>query len=350
MAVSWIVFHVTDRCQLDCVHCLRDPARRPLDLDPALVERVATQAREHYGCKHVGLTGGEPLLHPRLAEVIDGVVRHGCTWHVVTGGGQIERLMSLLDADPRRRETLTAVNLSLDGPREEVHDAIRGAGSFREVMGAATLCQARAIPFTLQITVNAINVETVEEMGLVASHLGAARILFGATQPTGTPRDAALWLSPSGWRAARDRIARLSAALKLPVVMGEGFPEEERFHVCLPHRSEILHVDLRGRLSLCCQLSGIPGGEADVVADLAEVALVEAHRRLLGLVHQVQERRLLSLASGPASAWDQFPCNVCLQGFGKPHWTDGGAAGPQAIRERSRNSPEPSRPPGSTRG
>jgi MoaA/NifB/PqqE/SkfB family radical SAM enzyme len=334
MAVSWLVFHLTDRCQLDCAHCLRDPGRRPLDLAPELVERVLSQAREAYGCRHAGFTGGEPLLHPRFAEVIDAVVRQDATWHVVTGGGDLPGLLDLLEADPRRRQALTAVNLSLDGPREAVNDAVRGAGSYRQVMAAVSRCQAAGIPFTLQLTVNALNVETIEEMGLAAAQLGATKVLFGATQPTGTPLDQALWLSPAAWREARDRIKRLGETLRLPVVMAEGFPTDERFHVCVAHRSEILHVDPHGRLSLCCQLSGTPGGDDDVVADLAEVGLVEGHRRLLELIHRAQDRRLASLEVTPRGGWDLFPCNLCLQSFGKPHWTDDGAAGPKAARVR----------------
>jgi hypothetical protein len=97
---------------------------------------------------------------------------------------------------------------------------------------------------------------------------------------------------------------------------------------------ETLHVDVRGRLSLCCQLSGTPGGDVDVVADLAEVDLLEAHRRLLALIHEAQARRLAEIAAGPGDGWDAFPCNTCQRGFGKPHWTEHGAAGPQARRER----------------
>jgi len=334
MAVAWIVFHLTDRCQLDCLHCLRDPAKQALDLAPELVERVVAQAKAHYGCHHVGFTGGEPLLHPRLAEVIDGVVRQGATWHLVSNGGRMPQLVELLGADPRRREALTAVDLSLDGPREEMHDAIRGAGSYRQVMAAAMTCKALEIPFNFQMAVNALNVEAIEELGLAAAQLGAARVLFAATQPTGTPRDLELYLPPAAWRGARDRIARLAEALRLEVVMAEGFPTEERFHVCLPYRSQILHVTVRGQLSLCCQLTGIPGPDTDIVADLAEVELVEAHRRLLRLIHQTEERRLVAMGEQPAGSWDLFPCNVCLESFGKPHWTDHGVAGPQARRER----------------
>ncbi len=334
MAVNWVVFHLTDRCHLDCLHCLRDPGKRPLDLSPELVARVVGRARQAYGCGHVGLTGGEPVLHPRLGEVVDAIVAAGCTWHLVTSGGRFERLTALLAADPRRRKALTAVNFSVDGPREEVHDAIRGPGSFREVMAAVARCQAEELKFSLQFVLNARNAATLEEMGLAAAHLGASQLMVAMCQPTGTPRDAELFLPRSEWASLRDRAQRLAADLKLPVSLAEGFPEEQRFHVCHPHRSETLHVDPHGRLSLCCQLSGTPGEDVDVVADLAEVDLVEAHGRLLALVQERQRLRLAQIAAGPGGAWDAFPCNVCLESFGKPHWTDGGAAGPGALRPR----------------
>ncbi len=58
------------------------------------------------------------------------------------------------------------------------------------------------------------------------------------------------------------------------------------------------------------------------------------------LPHQIQAdvtRRIAHLPrayGGQASEWDAFPCNWCLGHFGKPHWTDDGAQGPEAARER----------------
>jgi MoaA/NifB/PqqE/SkfB family radical SAM enzyme len=335
MPLRQIAFHLTDRCQLDCRHCLRDPGKRPLDLDPLLVDRVVGQTVRLYDCTHVGLTGGEPVLHPRLAEVVDAVVRHGATWHVVTSGNRFEVLLALLAAGARRREALRSVDLSLDGPRAEVHDAIRGPGSFREVMAAAARCKADEIPFSFQTTLHAVNVDTIEEVGLAASHLGARQLMFSLMQATGTEGDRELFLRPAALRAVRDRVVRLADALKLSVGMAEGFPLQERFHVCVAHTTETMHVDPRGRLSLCCQLSGTPGGDgSDAVAELAEVDLVEGHRRVLELIHRSQARRLAEIAAGPGDAWDRFPCNVCLRSFGKPYWTDDGAAGPAASRGR----------------
>ena len=95
---------------------------------------------------------------------------------------------------------------------------------------------------------------------------------------------------------------------------------------------EVASLDLRGRLTLCCQHSGIPGETDELAVDLATTSLAEGHRRLLDLVHAYQRERLVAAEAGTLGAWDLFPCNSCLKRFGKPHWTTEGTGGPQARR------------------
>jgi MoaA/NifB/PqqE/SkfB family radical SAM enzyme len=334
MPTAWVAFQLTDRCALDCRHCFRDPPAAPTDLPPALVARLLDEARRLHRIDHVALTGGEPVLHPRLGEVLDAIVARGLSWHLVTSGRGFERLVKLLEESPPRRAALTAVDLSLEGAEAATHDAIRGPGSHRKVLAAALACRAREIPFSLQMAVNARNVAELERLGLLAAELGAGRVLFAATQPTGTPEDDALYLPVEAWRQIRDRIDRLGEALRIPVAAAEGFPRAQPFHVCEPWRTEALHVDVRGRLTVCCQLAGGPGGDADVVADLAEVSLAEAHAALLDRVHALQRERLALVTGGNAVGWDAVPCAWCARRHGRPHWRDGGRGGPAAVRAR----------------
>jgi MoaA/NifB/PqqE/SkfB family radical SAM enzyme len=340
MAVAWIAFHLTDRCQLDCQHCLRDPGLTPKDLPLALVRKVLAEARTLYKAGQVALTGGEPTLHPELAGVLDAVVEHDFHWHLVTNGKRFDRLLSLLKEVPARRERLTAVNFSLDGADEATHDAIRGEGSYREVMLGATLCTAYGIPFSLQTALNAKNAHQVEALGLLAANLKAVGVSFGMLQATGTHLDRELYLSARAWRSVYDRIERLREVLKITVATPEGFHTEQPFHLCEPMKSQQLHVDVEGRLNLCCQHAGVPGDgtRTDVAGDLHEMSLVEAHARLLGIIHEAQTDKLARMAKGPLSEWEHFPCNDCLKHFGKPHWEDEGAAGPEARRERWRGA------------
>jgi MoaA/NifB/PqqE/SkfB family radical SAM enzyme len=340
MAVVWIGFHVTDRCQLDCQHCLRDPEQIPKDLPLPLIRKVLAEARAVYHSVQVALTGGEPTLHPELDGILDAIVEHGFTWHLVTNARRFERLLDLFRQAPARRDALTAVNFSLDGADEAVHDTIRGKGSFREVMLGATLCTAHGIPFGLQMAVNRKNAHQIEALGLLAANLGAKCVSFAMLQATGTHLDRELYLSAHAWRGVQDRIMRLGAVLKIPVGTPEGFYSEQPFHVCEPWQSFQLHVDVEGRLNLCCQHAGIPseGPRSDIAASLHETSLVEAHRRLLGIIHEAETARLARIAAGPLTEWDHFPCNDCMKHFGKPHWTDEGAAGPGAQRERWRGA------------
>lgn len=341
MAVAVIGFHVTDRCQLDCQHCLRDPGQTPKDLPLALIRKVLGEARRVYQGVQVALTGGEPTLHPEFAGILDAIVEHGFTWHMVTNARRFERLVEMLKEKPARREALTVVNFSLDGADEAVHDAIRGKGSYREVMLGATLCTAYGIPFVLQMVVNRKNMHQIEALGMLASSLQAKTVSFSVLTPTGTHLDAELFLTARQWRGVQDRIERLRDALKLPVAMPEGFYREQPFHVCEPWASQQIHVDVEGRLNLCCQLAGTPSAPerpVDVAGDLREMSLAEAHGRLLDIIHDAQKARLSRIAKGGLTEWDHFPCNDCMKHFGKPHWDDEGAAGPGAQRERWRGA------------
>lgn len=340
MAVAIIGFHVTDRCQLDCQHCLRDPASKPRDLPLSLIQKVLLEARQIYSSVQVALTGGEPTLHPELEGILDAIVANDLHWHLVTNGRRFGRLLDLFKGAPTRRAQLTAVNFSLDGADEGVHDTIRGQGSFRDVMLGATLCTAHQIPFIFQMVVNAKNAHQIEAMGLLASHLGAARVSFSMLQATGTHLDRELYLSAREWRSVQDRITRLGATIKLPVQMPEGFYREQPFHVCEPFASQQLHVDVEGRLNLCCMHSGIPsaGPNQDVAGDLHEMSLTEAHGRLLGIIHKAQADKLTRIAKAKPTEWEHFPCNDCMKHFGKPYWEDQGAAGPDASRERWRGA------------
>lgn len=340
MAAAWIALHLTDRCQLDCKHCLRDPQQKPKDLPLAIIRKALTEAKSVYKSHQVALTGGEPTLHPEIEGVLDLIAELGFSFHIVTNGRRFDAFLKLVKASPARLAALTAVNFSLDGADEPTHDQIRGQGSFREVMTGATLAAAHGIPFALQMVVNAKNQGQIEALGLLAHNLGAARVTLSMLQATGTHHDRDLYLSPRAWRAVQDRIERLRAALTLPVGMPEGFRREQPFHVCEPFASQQLHVDVEGRLTLCCQHSGVPGdgSRSDVGGDLSSESLIEAHRRLLGIIHAAQADRLSEIARGDLDEWDHFPCNACMKYFGKPHWVEDGAAGPSARRERWRGA------------
>ena len=90
-----------------------------------------------------------------------------------------------------------------------------------------------------------------------------------------------------------------------------------------------MSIDFRGRLSLCCNLSGFRGAveELDVVADLNEESFVSAYARFVELAGKQLQRRkdaLVSLRSQSLTPdlYTGSPCLFCLQSFGKIPWRD----------------------------
>lgn len=345
MSVSWIAFHLTDRCQLNCDHCLRDPAQKATDLPVDLIARVADEAARIFSVDHAGFTGGEPTLHPHFLAAVDAVVDRGYTWHFVTNGENFARVFDDLGRRPGRIEALSNVNFSLDGGTQATHDAIRGPGSFESVLRAASICAAHGTRFRIQCALNARNVHEIETLGLLAAQLGAHEIAWQVTQPTGTFLDRNLYLEPREWLRAKQRIEALQQILTIRVQALIGFPGDKPFVVCGPWRGEPLHVDVHGRLTMCCLHAGVPAAtgseDLDVAGDLAEMPLADAHLRLLAHVHEVQAERARYLAAEPNDPWRDMPCNWCMKAHGRPHWSSTGAAGPNASRERWRGAWEP---------
>jgi GTP 3',8-cyclase len=64
---------VTDRCNLRCAYCMPEEGVEWLPREDLLnveeIERVARVARQ-LGVRSLRLTGGEPLLRPRLVDIV----------------------------------------------------------------------------------------------------------------------------------------------------------------------------------------------------------------------------------------------------------------------------------------
>lgn len=105
---------LTARCNLACPYCLPDGQEPPGLLN--LEQRLAVvQAAVALGARSLRLTGGEPLLHPQLEELIAAVQplrKQGLREIALTSNGT---LLSANRAQGLRSAGLDRITLSLDG-------------------------------------------------------------------------------------------------------------------------------------------------------------------------------------------------------------------------------------------
>jgi hypothetical protein len=66
--------HVADHCNMDCVGCSHESPFMPHRIeDPDKMERSLSRLWPHYDTPLIVLLGGEPLLHPRIDDVVAAV-------------------------------------------------------------------------------------------------------------------------------------------------------------------------------------------------------------------------------------------------------------------------------------
>ncbi|HEY0077943.1 MAG TPA: radical SAM protein [Pyrinomonadaceae bacterium] len=333
-----ISVELTNICNLHCSYCVRDEDalyHTPASfLSADLLRRIVRSAREVYPLAYVSFTGGEVTIHPKFAEIIEAVVGEGLQFTFVTNAWHFERVYPLL---VRNRAALRAVGISLDGATREAHDRWRGEGSFVRVMRAISRCYASGIPFILKVGLRRDTVPQLQEIALLGARLGAKALHFSHFLPTSSASADESALTLAERAEAEEEIGILTKILKMPIGLVTGYYNLDPEAPCSPLKGTNCNIDYRGRLTLCCNLSGFRGaeGEPDVVADLNREDFASAYPRLRRLVEEQNERRRRALAAHRDSGrevdlYTGSPCLFCLQSFGKIPWH--GLTGERAAR------------------
>lgn len=325
---SRLIVELTNICNLHCTYCLRD--QDALYHTPAnffsvkLLRRIIGEAREAIGASHVMFTGGETTLHPNFKEVIEAVGREGLKCSFVTNGWHFERTWPVLQSN---RDVVTHVAFSLDGPTRETHDHWRGDGSFVRLVRAFARCRRAELPFVIKTVIRKDTLPQLEQISLFAARLGAAALNFGHLLPTSNQFADELGLTAAERTQAEQEVAMLARIFKMRVSLEVGYYNIDPAPPCSALASRSCNIDYRGRLSLCCNLSGYRGAlhTNDVVGDLNEESFMSAFARLRNTAEQQMARRRSAIAEALAHNVKPgielgSPCLFCLTTFAKTPW------------------------------
>lgn len=167
-------FHLTNRCNLSCSHCMFSSGPGDgVELSAEKVLELAGQASE-LGCRVFALTGGEPLMHRDFQAIVRSLLAPGTTRVVVlTNGLLLRRTFAAAGWDFDRLH----LQVSVDG-LEAGHDRLRGPGTFAALADELLWLKARGIPFTVSMCVTRDNLADMPGVVDHAADMGAGTVHF----------------------------------------------------------------------------------------------------------------------------------------------------------------------------
>ena len=166
-----IVWRITGRCNLRCLHCSASASQgksnceleREKKLD--LVKQIAQT-----GFQKVVISGGEPLLDKDFWRIITVARSTGLKVKVNSNGWLIHRAV----AQRLRDEGVSTVQIALHGAHAQLHDTITGVnGSFQRAARALRLCARAGINTIASSVLTGFNYGSIVEIAEFAEHSGA---------------------------------------------------------------------------------------------------------------------------------------------------------------------------------
>jgi MoaA/NifB/PqqE/SkfB family radical SAM enzyme len=256
---------VTSRCSAQCAMCARTALaeRWPdIDLPWQAFERLA---RAFPQVEHVHLQGwGEPLLHPRLFDMIARAKSAGCRVGLTTNGMGLDRDTGsrLLDLN------LDLLSVSIAGATKETHEGLRVNSNFALIReNVQQFLRQRASPrghgpkVELSYLMTRTNIAELPRAVELAVALGVDELYAINLDYVVTPAHDRLRLfdCPSdrdrcvrAVEEARERARRIGLAFR-------SYPLDlEEVAICEAHPTKILFVSCEGWVSPCTYLT-LPG-------------------------------------------------------------------------------------------
>jgi 12,18-didecarboxysiroheme deacetylase len=171
-----VVWNMTQRCNLKCVHCYAHAVEPSSHKDPistdqakAIIDDLAA-----FGAPVMLFSGGEPLVREDLVELAKYATSKGMRAVISTNG----TLITKTKAKELKEVGLSYVGISLDGA-EEVHDRFRAVpGSYKMALKGVENCQAEGLKVGLRFTINKRNIAEIPHLFDLIENMDIPRICF----------------------------------------------------------------------------------------------------------------------------------------------------------------------------
>ena len=207
--VKDLMIAVTFHCSRRCIHC--SLGNDWLDTDQYfdyddLVDLVGTFSRS--GLDRLSILGGEPFLYPWISDFIlkiqDFPIKER---RIVTSGWSL----GYFDMNVVKPNYLNHISISFEGHTSNLHDQIRGIGTFRKAMHTMDKLRENGFKVFVVYTVTSHNLSSVCDAVAFFNKIGIEEINFHMVSLTGNAAiHKELLVQPAEWVTLFERLTRLN--------------------------------------------------------------------------------------------------------------------------------------------
>lgn len=251
-----IFFHILTGCNLSCRHCYINPGQHGRQTLPReTIERWLKAFADKADRANLILLGGEPTLHPDLADVVKFARRMGFKSITIDTNGYLFHQI-LERVSPKEVDFFS---FSLDGATPETNDKIRGEGCYQACLDGIRRAVKSGFGTSLIYTVSRANLHELEAMVPLARDLGVRRFFIQVLGLRGKPAretdDAAGGdispVSRTEWLARIPAVARLLAEEGISVTYPKVFLAPDEAFECAGNVADNYFIFPNGRIYRC---------------------------------------------------------------------------------------------------
>ena len=253
---SNLFFHILTKCNLKCRHCYINPEQQGKENLPLItIKAWLDEFVSISATTNVIFLGGEPTLHPDLAQAIKYAKERGfISITVDTNGYLFHDILSRVSP-----QEVDFFSFSLDGATRKTNDGIRGHGSYDICKEAIQKAIDKGFAASLIYTVSTINIHELELMPALIKQLGVDRFFIQVIGLRGKlglgGRSAAskdtLQVSRSKWLDVIPAVARKIAELGVTVSYPKVFLRPEDRFECAGQVAQNYFIFPNGRVFRC---------------------------------------------------------------------------------------------------
>jgi radical SAM protein with 4Fe4S-binding SPASM domain len=198
-----VSFEITRKCNLRCKHCYSNSG---IKLDDELtteeIKAIIDQLAD-MGVLAITFTGGEPLLHPDLFEVMEYARKKPLTLLLFTNA----TLITPKIVEKLKELHIYKVHVSIDGPDDKTHDQFRGVtGAFKKTLHGINLLKNAGIDVQTSVSITKFNYKKVKEILHLITDLGITHFKLWPITFSGRPDQKNIFITPEEFREVMEAL------------------------------------------------------------------------------------------------------------------------------------------------